>query len=84
MDYYHMNMNPIPMMVNIINKPAWMKWKSQWISYLLQINFIGAGIGDYPHLPDIPVEQRDINYPYDHPEHRRNFGEPVSQIILNI
>lgn len=33
--------------------------------------------GDYPHLPDVPVEQKDITYPYDNPELRRNFGEPV-------
>lgn len=40
--------------------------------------FTGAGIGDYPHLPDVPVEQRDIYYPYDLPDQRRNYGEAVS------
>lgn len=35
------------------------------------------GYGDYPHLPDVPVERRDIYYPYDCPELRRNFQEPV-------
>lgn len=35
------------------------------------------GCGDYPHLPDVPVERRDIYYPYDMPEFRRNFQEPV-------
>ncbi|XP_031636308.1 NADH dehydrogenase [ubiquinone] 1 beta subcomplex subunit 8, mitochondrial [Contarinia nasturtii] len=33
--------------------------------------------GDYPHLEDKPYEQKDIYYPYDHPEFRRNFGEPI-------
>lgn len=35
------------------------------------------GCGDYPHLPDVPVEQRDPWYPYDFPELKRNFQEPV-------
>lgn len=38
---------------------------------------IGIFYGDYPHLPDVPVEQKDITYPYDNPEMRRNFGEVV-------
>lgn len=38
----------------------------------------GMGYGDYPKLPDVGVEQRDPYYPYDFPEHRRNFNEPVS------
>ena len=33
--------------------------------------------GDYPHLEDKPLEQKDVYYPYDHPEFRRNFQEPV-------
>ncbi|XP_055309412.1 NADH dehydrogenase [ubiquinone] 1 beta subcomplex subunit 8, mitochondrial [Sitodiplosis mosellana] len=33
--------------------------------------------GDYPHLEDKPIEQKDVYYPYDHPEYRRNFQEPV-------
>lgn len=44
---------------------------------IFSILFLGMGCGDYPHLPDIPVEQRDIYYPYDYPELRRNFQEPV-------
>lgn len=38
----------------------------------------GVGYGDYPHLPDVPVETKDPYYPYDSPELKRNFGEPVS------
>lgn len=38
----------------------------------------GMGYGDYPKLPDVGVEQRDAYYPYDFPEHRRNYNEPVS------
>lgn len=34
-------------------------------------------LGDYPRLEEKPFEQKDIHYPYDHPEYRRNFGEPV-------
>lgn len=37
----------------------------------------GFGFGDYPKLPDVPVESRDPYYPYDMPEHKRNFGEPI-------
>lgn len=33
--------------------------------------------GDYPRLEEKPFEQKDIHYPYDHPEYRRNFQEPV-------
>lgn len=35
------------------------------------------GYGDYPHMPDEPVEWRDKDYPYDYPEFRRNYMEPV-------
>lgn len=35
------------------------------------------GYGDYPHLPDVPVERRDPYYPYDYPELKRNFQEPL-------
>lgn len=38
----------------------------------------GAGYGDYPRLEEKPIEQRDVYYPYDFPEMRRNFQEPVS------
>lgn len=37
----------------------------------------GMGWGDYPKLPDKPVEAKDLYYPYDMPEHKRNFGEPI-------
>ncbi|PSN49180.1 hypothetical protein C0J52_10902 [Blattella germanica] len=37
----------------------------------------GLGHGDYPMLPDTSVESRDPYYPWDYPEHKRNFGEPV-------
>lgn len=42
----------------------------------------GVGYGDYPHLPDIPDETKDPYYPYDMPEMKRNFGEPVNCYIL--
>lgn len=38
----------------------------------------GMGYGDYPHLPDVPTETKDPYYPYDIPELKRNFQEPVS------
>lgn len=37
----------------------------------------GTGFGDYPKLPDISIERKDINYPYDYPEAKRNFNEPM-------
>uniref|UniRef100_A0A0K8TP44 Putative mitochondrial electron transport nadh to ubiquinone n=1 Tax=Tabanus bromius TaxID=304241 RepID=A0A0K8TP44_TABBR len=37
----------------------------------------GFGYGDYPKLPDIGVESKDPYYPYDFPEHKRNYNEPV-------
>lgn len=37
----------------------------------------GMGYGDYPQLPDKPTESRDPYYPYDYPELKRNFNEPV-------
>lgn len=43
----------------------------------------GTGYGDYPHLPDVPIETRDPYYPYDSPELKRNFGEPVSCSTFN-
>lgn len=42
----------------------------------------GLGYGDYPHLPDVSIETRDAYYPYDFPEHKRNFKEPVSEAAL--
>ncbi|XP_055636786.1 NADH dehydrogenase [ubiquinone] 1 beta subcomplex subunit 8, mitochondrial [Toxorhynchites rutilus septentrionalis] len=37
----------------------------------------GLGYGDYPKLPDVPVESKDPYYPYDFPELRRNLHEPM-------
>lgn len=37
----------------------------------------GLGYGDYPQLPEVSVERRDPYYPYDYPELKRNFNEPV-------
>lgn len=37
----------------------------------------GLGYGDYPKLPHKSIELRDPYYPYDYPEHRRNFNEPI-------
>ncbi|KAJ3648043.1 hypothetical protein Zmor_019879 [Zophobas morio] len=37
----------------------------------------GFGRGDYPKLPDLGYESRDHHYPWDNPEHLRNFGEPL-------
>jgi len=42
----------------------------------------GLGYGDYPKLPDVGVETRDPYYPYDYPELRRNFNEPVKLEII--
>ncbi|XP_034945716.1 NADH dehydrogenase [ubiquinone] 1 beta subcomplex subunit 8, mitochondrial [Chelonus insularis] len=33
--------------------------------------------GDYPELPMIAVSQKDINYPWDDPDERRNYEEPI-------
>lgn len=35
------------------------------------------GYGDYPKLPDIGADSKDVSYPYDCPEMKRNFNEPV-------
>ncbi|KAL7290736.1 hypothetical protein TKK_0015488 [Trichogramma kaykai] len=35
------------------------------------------GYGDYPKLPYLGVATRDPFYPYDNPEHRRNFNETL-------
>lgn len=37
--------------------------------------------GDYPKLPDIGEDSKDPHYPYDFPESKRNFMEPVSKKI---
>lgn len=41
----------------------------------------GGGYGDYPRLEEKPIEQRDNYYPYDFPEMRRNFQEPVGYLF---
>lgn len=40
------------------------------------------GYGDYPKLPDIGADSRDPHYPYDNPEFKRNFNEPVSRHLI--
>eukprot|EP00090_Calanus_glacialis_P019054 TRINITY_DN2938_c0_g1_i1.p1 TRINITY_DN2938_c0_g1~~TRINITY_DN2938_c0_g1_i1.p1 ORF type:complete len:179 (-),score=38.72 TRINITY_DN2938_c0_g1_i1:82-618(-) len=35
--------------------------------------------GDYPMLPIDPMAERDALYPWDHPELRRNYGEPLQE-----
>ena len=37
----------------------------------------GTGFGDYPKLPDISTDRKDPFYPYDYPDVKRNFGEPM-------
>ncbi|XP_023017233.2 NADH:ubiquinone oxidoreductase subunit ASHI [Leptinotarsa decemlineata] len=37
----------------------------------------GQGLGDYPKLPMISVDAKDPFYPWDYPELKRNFNEPV-------
>lgn len=37
----------------------------------------GSGLGDYPKLPDISAENKDPFYPWDMPEIKKNFNEPV-------
>ncbi|XP_014281251.1 NADH dehydrogenase [ubiquinone] 1 beta subcomplex subunit 8, mitochondrial [Halyomorpha halys] len=39
----------------------------------------GEGTGDYPHLKPVSVEARDPFYPWDFPEYRRNFNEPLHE-----
>ena len=38
----------------------------------------GTGRGDYPKLPLVSAGERDPFRNWDYPEHRRDFGEPVS------
>lgn len=42
----------------------------------------GTGLGDYPKLPPVSAEGRDPYVNWDMPELKRNFGEPVSDIVL--
>ena len=37
----------------------------------------GLGYGDYPKLADKSVDLRDPYYPYDYPEFKRNFNDPL-------
>lgn len=37
----------------------------------------GLGHGDYPKLPDVSTESRDPYYPWDFPEYKRNFNDPM-------
>ncbi|XP_038816129.1 NADH dehydrogenase [ubiquinone] 1 beta subcomplex subunit 8, mitochondrial [Salvelinus namaycush] len=37
----------------------------------------GEGYGDYPQLPDRSQHERDPWYSWDHPDLRRNWGEPI-------
>uniref|UniRef100_UPI0037E89C73 NADH dehydrogenase [ubiquinone] 1 beta subcomplex subunit 8, mitochondrial n=1 Tax=Semicossyphus pulcher TaxID=241346 RepID=UPI0037E89C73 len=37
----------------------------------------GEGYGDYPKLPDRSQHERDPWYQWDHPDLRRNWGEPM-------
>ncbi|XP_053496425.1 NADH dehydrogenase [ubiquinone] 1 beta subcomplex subunit 8, mitochondrial [Ictalurus furcatus] len=37
----------------------------------------GHGYGDYPVLPDRSQHERDPWYQWDHPDLRRNWGEPI-------
>ncbi|CAH1990876.1 unnamed protein product [Acanthoscelides obtectus] len=37
----------------------------------------GQGCGDYPNLPMVSGDSKDPFYPWDNPELKRNFNEPV-------
>ncbi|KAE8591064.1 hypothetical protein XENTR_v10018301 [Xenopus tropicalis] len=37
----------------------------------------GMGFGDYPRLPEKSQQERDPWYSWDHPDLRRNWGEPM-------
>jgi NADH dehydrogenase (ubiquinone) 1 beta subcomplex subunit 8 len=37
----------------------------------------GMGYGDYPELPNISGDSKDPFYPWDNPELKRNFNEPL-------
>uniref|UniRef100_A0A0V0G753 Putative ubiquinone oxidoreductase ndufb8/ashi subunit n=1 Tax=Triatoma dimidiata TaxID=72491 RepID=A0A0V0G753_TRIDM len=41
----------------------------------------GHGAGDYPGFKPYSVESRDPFYPWDFPEYRRNFNEPLHEDI---
>lgn len=37
----------------------------------------GEGAGDYPGFKPLAADSRDPFYPWDYPEYRRNYGEPL-------
>ncbi|KAK9746161.1 NADH-ubiquinone oxidoreductase ASHI subunit (CI-ASHI or NDUFB8) [Popillia japonica] len=37
----------------------------------------GTGLGDYPVVSTVSAAQRDAFYPWDYPETRKNYGEPI-------
>ncbi|XP_063906292.1 NADH dehydrogenase [ubiquinone] 1 beta subcomplex subunit 8, mitochondrial-like [Zophobas morio] len=37
----------------------------------------GTGWGDYPKLPEVGADSKDPYYPWDNPELKRNFNEPM-------
>jgi len=41
----------------------------------------GLGFGDYPKLPDIGQDSKSEYYPWDCPEHNRNFGKAIGSNI---
>ena len=42
----------------------------------------GTGWGDYPKLPEVGADSKDPYYPWDNPELKRNFNEPVRKLVL--
>ena len=44
----------------------------------------GMGYGDYPKLQHDSPDSRDGYQDWDIPEYKRNFGEPVSNLIYNL
>ena len=40
------------------------------------------GLGDYPQVPIISDDAKDPYYPYDYPESKRNYNEPVSDCLI--
>lgn len=70
--YCQRNTNRTPTMVSATEA---IRWNGTWLKFL---QILGTAPGDYPHLPDVSVEAKDAYYPYDFPEMRRNYQEPVS------
>ena len=42
----------------------------------------GLGLGDYPNLPERSYQLRDPYAKYWDQQDRRNFGEPVSHVLI--